>query len=291
MRPFAVCSDVKVGRRLRGHLAARSCVPGHHDAESSRTDRGAASPPGDAAHDGHLLDLPVDRVDHAAQTARACAAFDLSSATRRTAPPARRSPARTSRTSCACTTHGYIAAGQAAVYDRHAALVRRPTKTKADQERRRPCSMDDEALFGPEFHRLGFGEAVEQGLLTDYKVIVLAVEEEYVATDVPEPTGRREHRAQPRRRRQDRRLLERSVRAASAPATTPCDGEPMRRAVAFSRTIKDSKRITASSVRSPSQLDVRRRTVDPLTAIAHHVDGTFNALQTQRRTGLAQEPD
>src|SRR5699024_8021699 len=39
------------------------------------------------------------------------------------------------------------------------------------------ASMDDEALFGPEFYRLGFGEAVHRGLLPDYKVLVLAVDE------------------------------------------------------------------------------------------------------------------
>ncbi|MDR2895100.1 MAG: DEAD/DEAH box helicase family protein, partial [Propionibacteriaceae bacterium] len=36
-------------------------------------------------------------------------------------------------------------------------------------------SMDDEAIFGPEFHRLSFGESVAAGILTDYKVLVLAV--------------------------------------------------------------------------------------------------------------------
>src|SRR5699024_6406892 len=39
------------------------------------------------------------------------------------------------------------------------------------------CSMADESLFGPEFHRLGFGEAVEQDLLTDYRVLILNVDE------------------------------------------------------------------------------------------------------------------
>ncbi len=43
------------------------------------------------------------------------------------------------------------------------------------------ADMGDEATFGPELHRLGFGEAVEAGLLTDYKVLVLAVDEAYVA--------------------------------------------------------------------------------------------------------------
>ena len=36
-------------------------------------------------------------------------------------------------------------------------------------------SMDDEHVFGPVFHRLGFGEAVEADLLADYKVMVLVV--------------------------------------------------------------------------------------------------------------------
>ncbi|MCI5777961.1 MAG: DEAD/DEAH box helicase family protein [Bacteroidales bacterium] len=37
-------------------------------------------------------------------------------------------------------------------------------------------SMDDETVFGPRFHTLSFGTAVEKGLLTDYKVLVLTVD-------------------------------------------------------------------------------------------------------------------
>src|SRR5699024_192989 len=39
-------------------------------------------------------------------------------------------------------------------------------------------SMDDEDIYGTEIFRLGFGEAVARGYLTDYKVMVLTVEEE-----------------------------------------------------------------------------------------------------------------
>ncbi len=42
-------------------------------------------------------------------------------------------------------------------------------------------SMDDESIYGPVFHKLGFGEAVSLGLLTDYKVVVLAVPEDQVS--------------------------------------------------------------------------------------------------------------
>ncbi|MBO7411314.1 MAG: DEAD/DEAH box helicase, partial [Ottowia sp.] len=43
------------------------------------------------------------------------------------------------------------------------------------------CSMDDEALYGPIFHTISFSQAVEQDLLCDYKVIVLAVDERHIS--------------------------------------------------------------------------------------------------------------
>lgn len=39
------------------------------------------------------------------------------------------------------------------------------------------ASMDDEATFGAVFHRLGFGEAIERELLTDYQVVVVGVDD------------------------------------------------------------------------------------------------------------------
>ena len=54
-------------------------------------------------------------------------------------------------------------------------------KGKAAEHSAEVMSMDDEGTFGPEFHRLSFGEAVEKGLLTDYKVLVMTVDEEVAA--------------------------------------------------------------------------------------------------------------
>jgi predicted helicase len=42
--------------------------------------------------------------------------------------------------------------------------------------------MDDEAIFGKEVYYMGFGAAVEKGLLSDYKVLVLTVNQR----DVPD---------------------------------------------------------------------------------------------------------
>ena len=45
-------------------------------------------------------------------------------------------------------------------------------------------SMDDESLFGSEFYRIGFGDAVEKGLLSDYKVMILTVNESMIPPDM-----------------------------------------------------------------------------------------------------------
>jgi predicted helicase len=37
------------------------------------------------------------------------------------------------------------------------------------------ASMDDDAVFGPEIHRLSFGEAIRRNLLSDYRVVVVGV--------------------------------------------------------------------------------------------------------------------
>ena len=55
------------------------------------------------------------------------------------------------------------------------------SKAKANSKNAILCSMDDESIYGKEFHNLGFSRAVELGLLSDYKVLVLAVDEAYVS--------------------------------------------------------------------------------------------------------------
>jgi predicted helicase len=55
-------------------------------------------------------------------------------------------------------------------------------KVKAAEKDCVLCSMDDTSLYGEEYYRVNFSYAVQNGLLTDYKVLVLTVSEE----DIPE---------------------------------------------------------------------------------------------------------
>ncbi|MCA8838133.1 MAG: N-6 DNA methylase, partial [Proteobacteria bacterium] len=50
-------------------------------------------------------------------------------------------------------------------------------KAKARKDDAVLYSMDDTALFGEEFHRLSFSKAIDKKLLSDYKVIIVAVDE------------------------------------------------------------------------------------------------------------------
>jgi predicted helicase len=53
-------------------------------------------------------------------------------------------------------------------------------KVNAERDSIALCSMDDAALYGEELFVITFSEAVRRGLLVDYKVLVLAVEEGHV---------------------------------------------------------------------------------------------------------------
>lgn len=66
-------------------------------------------------------------------------------------------------------------------------------KIKASEKDAILCSMDDEKLYGDEFFRVNFSYAVKHGLLTDYKVLVLTVNEDdlpgEVLNDIKDPNN------------------------------------------------------------------------------------------------------
>jgi superfamily II DNA or RNA helicase len=57
-------------------------------------------------------------------------------------------------------------------------------KTKADAEDIEVASMDDESLFGTVLHRLNFSEAISKELLTDYRVVVIGVDDPEVQAQI-----------------------------------------------------------------------------------------------------------
>ncbi|MGW3890453.1 DEAD/DEAH box helicase [Micromonospora chokoriensis] len=168
-----------------------------------------------------------------------------------------------------------------------------PSKAKAGEANAVLCSMDNEDLYGPEFHRLGFGEAVEQNLLTDYKVLVLTVDEESVARTFQAQLSNDDHELNLGDAAKIVGCWNGLAKRGQAEHSFEPDLTPMRRAVAFAGNIKDSKRIeelftevVRYYVDSTEQGDKNGRA--PLECQVQHVDGTFNALERNTRIDWLQ---
>ncbi|KIU03346.1 type ISP restriction/modification enzyme [Frigoribacterium sp. MEB024] len=165
-------------------------------------------------------------------------------------------------------------------------------RMEADEKAAVLVSMDDEATYGPVFHRLGFGEAVERDLLTDYRVLVLTIDEDSISSAFQEEFAQNGELNIPDAARIVgiyNGLAKRGVHGIDT--TAPNAHQPLRRAVAFSRSIKDSKAVQGlldgydgvDGVRSDSIAGRRIDDTDygqqTYALEARHVDGTMNVLE------------
>ena len=155
-------------------------------------------------------------------------------------------------------------------------------KTRAEEADAVLASMDDEALYGKTLYYRGFSWAVENNLLTDYKVVVLAMDEGLVSASV------------------QKRLADSSSELVLDDATkivgcykalTKADMKvdlagdplPMRRALAFCNDIATSKLVckefsaVVEEFLSEAQSEDAMEADGALCCEVEHVDGTFNA--------------
>jgi predicted helicase len=136
----------------------------------------------------------------------------------------------------------YIAARRRLYFTAAPKIYNDTTKAKAGEANAVLASMDDEDTFGPEFYRLGFGEAVSRDLLADYKVLVLAVDEGSVAR-----TFQQQLAAGGELQLNDYAKLvgcwNGLAKRGLTEHTFADDPVPMRRAVAFAGSIRDSQTV------------------------------------------------
>jgi len=161
-------------------------------------------------------------------------------------------------------------------------LYSESSKKKAEEGAVEICSMDDPKLYGEEMYRIGFGEAVEKQLLSDYKVLVLTIDpmamteslQLSLATDSGEMLS------------DDEAKLIGCFNALSKITLVDdhqlkeTDPQPMKRAVAFSQNIKVSKEIVdlinklKDSYYEALKPEARKQTV---CVEAKHIDGGMGA--------------
>lgn len=166
-------------------------------------------------------------------------------------------------------------------------------KAKADQESITLCSMDDEALYGKQLHIITFSQAVEEQLLTDYKVIVLAVDEDHVNARLQKLLSDENNQLKV----DDAARIVGCWKALSKQGLASDlsgDKSPMRKAVAFCQVIEPSTGKKQHKVSSKlisdmfqSVVDAYRETADDpasqLICEAAHVDGTMNATEKEAK--------
>lgn len=154
-------------------------------------------------------------------------------------------------------------------------------KKKAEEMSVLIADMSDTSTYGEEFYRIGFGDAIRRDILTDYKVMVLAVDEEVIARRFQQLLARESElefddvtkiigcwNGLVKRKSQSDETL----------------GAPMKRAIAFTGTIKDSKLITDmfSTVVDEYINEVNDQS-DQFSVEIEHADGSMNALQKNEK--------
>ncbi|WP_102851191.1 DEAD/DEAH box helicase, partial [Burkholderia thailandensis] len=170
-------------------------------------------------------------------------------------------------------------------------------KATAERDNVALCSMDDTALYGDELFVITFSEAVKRGLLVDYKVIVLAVEETHVNRRLQDLLKDENNQLKV----DDAAKIVGCWKALSKQGLTEDlvgDGDPMSRAVAFCQVIEVSKGAKTHKVSSKQIAGMFQAVVEAyqeseeteefeqaarLHCEAEHVDGGMNASEKEAK--------
>lgn len=175
-------------------------------------------------------------------------------------------------------------------------------KLKAESGEVTLCSMDDEALYGKELFVINFSEAVQRGLLTDYKVLVLTVEESTISRRLQEMLKDENNQLKV----DDAAKIVGCWKALAKQGLAENlvgDDQPMRRAVAFCQVISPNYKGTkhkvssiniASMFQSVVEAYQESENIDEASRIiceAAHVDGGMNASAKEAKLNwLKEEP-
>ncbi|MED0874720.1 DEAD/DEAH box helicase family protein [Bacillus mobilis] len=155
-------------------------------------------------------------------------------------------------------------------------------KQKAEEMSVVIADMDNSDLYGEEFYRIGFGDAIRKGILTDYKVMILAVDTNMVAQRFQQIFANKNSELKFDDVTKIIGCWNGLVRRGSN--SDVALGAPMKRAIAFTGTIRESKLITdmfGHIVREYLYQDEDDETQYSIEI--DHADGSMNALEKNKK--------
>jgi len=144
------------------------------------------------------------------------------------------------------------------------------------------ASMDDESKYGEVFFRMGFGQAVSHGILTDYKVMVLAVDEAAIQKDMQRTLADPENGLNIDDVGRIVGIWNGMMRRngyKNPVKNSPYDGAPLERAIAFTRTIEESKKVSDQFEEVVNEYIGNAVDDQAVHLSMRHADGQMNALQ------------
>jgi predicted helicase len=165
-------------------------------------------------------------------------------------------------------------------------------KATAEKDNVAICSMDDETLYGKQFHVITFSEAVELKLLTDYKVLVLTIDEAHVSSRIQ---GLLKDENNQLKVDDAARIIGcwKALAKQGLADDLSHDPEPMKRAVAFCQVIERHKggkvhKVSSKQIASMFSAVVKayqeqEDSDNHLLCEAAHVDGTMNAAEKEEK--------
>ncbi|GAA9157102.1 DEAD/DEAH box helicase family protein [Helicobacter pylori] len=173
------------------------------------------------------------------------------------------------------------------------------SKAKAKESDNAIYSMDDEGIFGEEIYTLNFTRAIALDLLTDYKVMILAVRKEDLS-GVTNSVNKKISRLEAKGTKLDKKLINNEFvckiigthKGLAKKDLIALDDEnkqdhslqnkndttPSQRAISFCKSINTSKNIKDSfeMIMECYNEELRKRVFKNLTISIDHIDGTMN---------------
>ena len=287
LRSFAVCSDVKVGRNIEDISVHDLAIPATTDGK--KLEHKLRQPQHERTNivfaTYHSIDVVATAQQHGAP------AFDLiicDEAHRTTGVEG----GGTKQSHFTKVHNDTYLRGKKRLYmTATPRIYSLSAKQRAKDQDVEVFSMDDEQTYGKELHRLDFSTAVQRDLLSDYKVLILTVDEEQVSKAM-----QAQFAVNGELNLDDAikiigcwKGLDKQI--ANAQEGGIADAAPMRRAVAFTQTISASKKIADNFPRIIDEYIRQNPDRDDLRCEVLHVDGTQNALtRNQALQWLKTEP-
>ncbi|GHQ22872.1 hypothetical protein VN0324_10720 [Helicobacter pylori] len=173
------------------------------------------------------------------------------------------------------------------------------SKAKAKESDNAIYSMDDEGVFGEEIYTLNFEKAIALDLLTDYKVMILAVRKENLS-GVTNSVNQKISRLEAQGTKLDKKLINNEFvckiigthKGLAKQDLIALDDEnkedydlqnkndttPSQRAISFCKSINTSKRIKDSfeTIMECYDEELKKKSFKNLTISIDHIDGTMN---------------